>query len=51
VPVLPVQARRFRLKQGEHVAPDPLPPLRVYPPVRLRVLQVDARLPSRRLRR
>lgn len=31
----PVQTLRLRLKQGERVAPYPLPPLRLYPPVRL----------------
>ena len=34
-PAPPVQTLRLRLKQGERVAPYPLPPLRLYPPVRL----------------
>src|SRR5215213_2777978 len=45
--VIRVQAPRLHIEQGEHVAADALPPLRLYPPLGLRVFQVDTRVDRR----
>jgi len=42
--VIRVQVPRLHIEQGEHVAADALPPLRLYPPLGLRVFQVDTRV-------